>query len=452
MKQHLKTITLILSLLPFHAWADDIDSLQLFVESHPNEVSLNAMAEGSSLSLSSSDEQLLIRMQLAEPALQMRVLMQGMDVYVDPTGRKREKYAIIMPTAMDVRDMVPPPNEADIPESAKEGGEQVRPDLFPLIAALNMRGARIDINGRQQELSGQQFRIVLSRETGLIDYYILLPKEPFMNEKKLSSTWSIGLYADLPSDAGGPPQNMGGPGQEGPGQGGPGQGGPGQGPQGKQPEMGKVINEWHTFSIDEVDNVNASVGEEDMSAPAVSAQVNGDNITWTVTTTNPKHQLSFLMQGLTITAGSGSQNLTFRFPDARMVRDKVKRHPNEVKPTFTADSVGQETRPDLLPLITALNDTTATIDGKPTRQFNIALDRETTKLTFTATTAKGDFAGETAVSITSAPPQQMGREFTGNNLSNQPHQHQNPGGLGEAPQSPNDSSRNIEHKTTVIIN
>jgi len=464
-----KNLFLLMGLLltATHVWAEQPDSLKLFVEQHPNEVNINAMSEGSCVALSADENLLLVRLQLAEPALQMRVLMQGMDIYIDPTGRKREKYAIVLPSAFDVRNLVAQPEEGG---ASKKGNENKRPDMMPLIEALNIYGATLDVNGRKQKFSNNQFRIVLSRDNGLLDYYIMLPKAMLMNEKKLSTTWSVGLYAELPEGAGGPPAGMmqGGPGggPGGPG-GGPGGGGPGGGPGRQQPggdmaEMAKTINEWHTFSIDDVNNANITVlkenaNETDPNQPKISAKLKGDSIVWHVSTLNPHHQLSFLMQGLTLSIGQNESAVSVRFPDAGQVRNQVKRHPNEVKPTFSGDSIGQETRPDLQPLITALCDTVAVVTkatggSETTRDFNIVIDRENTSLSFSVALPASLFAENAMTArVTSAPPRSFGREFSGQHRSTESKAQQNPGGLGEAPKQPNDAERNIDYSCTVLL-
>lgn len=104
-------------------------------------------------------------------------------------------------------------------------------------------------------------------------------------------------------------------------------------------------------------------------------------------------QLTFLMQGLDVYVVQ-EDTLLFSFPSASMVRGKVKRHPNEVKAVLLTqgreqtgkDSVNNVVRPDVFPLVSALNDTTATIyygkEQVQTHIFSIEVDRETAVMKF----------------------------------------------------------------------
>ncbi len=113
---------------------------------------------------------------------------------------------------------------------------------------------------------------------------------------------------------------------------------------------------------------------------AFSARIQSDTIHISFCTTAPDYHLSFLMQGivLTLTDSLSTKSVVVQFPNARMVRNRVHRHPNEVKATIIDN--GKEKRPDLQPLISALNDTTATVtyssDSVYVARHLICLNRE----------------------------------------------------------------------------
>lgn len=181
-----------------------------------------------------------------------------------------------------------------------------------------------------------------------------------------------------------------------------------------------------------------------------------DSIFCELSTQEPNLQLSFLMQGVTIQLVESDDTVGFVFPDAGMVRSKVRRHPNEVKPTFRQDSIGEEIRPDLQPLITALCDTVAllTEDGgirKNVGDFSIVLNRENRKLLLYATLPWRHALSDSITVIVSsrAKPGMGEREFSGRRLSaeNRP----NPNGLGEAPVVGEEQKRSVFLRYNVSV-
>lgn len=176
----------------------------------------------------------------------------------------------------------------------------------------------------------------------------------------------------------------------------------------------------------------------------VRAFQKGDGIVFQLTAYQIETQLTFLMQGLSI-AVIQTDTLVMSFPSADMVRHKVRRHPNEVKAVLEKqrklllgkDSIHHVVRPDVQPLVAALNDTTAIIrfqDNKvATRDYKIELNREDAIMTFSFLLQKNfvsSIDGLVNVSLFSAPSGRSDRaEFTGTRLSGENSPRRN--GLGE---------------------
>ena len=181
-----------------------------------------------------------------------------------------------------------------------------------------------------------------------------------------------------------------------------------------------------------------------------------DSIVLKVTAYKIETQLTFLMQGLTIRIEQ-PDTLALVFPSAKMVKHKVKRHPNEVKAVLASqrklhgtghDSIHQVVRPDVQPLVVALNDTTATAKYKgstiETRSFHIDVDRERAIMTFDAKIPRDylNIANGTIVfTILSIPPNGDLQEFDGKRLSGD--KAPTPNGLGEGIKKGDDTSRTI---------
>lgn len=189
----------------------------------------------------------------------------------------------------------------------------------------------------------------------------------------------------------------------------------------------------------------------------VSLTEQGDSLYFNITSHQIGTQLTFLMQGLTILIDQ-TDTLTLSFPSAQMVKHKVRRHPNEVKASFAGkDSANQIVRPDVQPLVAALNDTTATLfsakDTALTHHFNISVDRETAIMTFCIAIEKGLVANNEkslSIQLISNPPSEGERkEFRGNRLS---REHSPiPNGLGEGLRKDDISNKAFRRRFTLKI-
>lgn len=208
------------------------------------------------------------------------------------------------------------------------------------------------------------------------------------------------------------------------------------------------------------------LSSQNLNPDSVKADVEsaGDSLYFKVTVYQIETQLTFLMQGLDIHVLQPDA-LTMSFPSAIMVRNKVKRHPNEVKAVLASkqrqgvgrDSKNHVVRPDVQPLVAALNDTTATVvyQGKneTTRNFNIAIDRDKAIMSFSFRLNKKCFSKKHEIInllISSIPFSMSERpEFLGKRLSgeNAPR----PNGLGEGIKKEDVQKRTFQKKFSVRI-
>ena len=222
--------------------------LDQFLDANPKAIEVKILSEGTMAYLCADDDNLFVRVSVGNPQLFMRMLMQGLTIRIDPTGGKKGKYSVLFPSARDV--------QSSIPGQTKESANQ-RPDIGPLLGAMNKVGAVYNIKGKPQPMELSRSLIELDTENETLDYYVLIPKEKMMEEKKLSSTWSIGLYLESPIGVLEGPRGDGGM-QGLPQQQGRIQGRPSQPSEDKEMEklMKKKINVWETFSIDDVNSIN----------------------------------------------------------------------------------------------------------------------------------------------------------------------------------------------------
>lgn len=217
-------------------------TLSEYIREYPKCITKEVVYDGCTVLLNSDGEYLFGQFNILHPELQMRILMQGITFYVDPTGKKKEKYAIHFPAASAVENIM---TQMAPPEPEKDMEEGVLPHIKPLVISLARIGAEYDINRRSQLFENTWSSINIADSTHCLSYSFIIPLERMLSEKKLSNTWKLGLYSE-----GGRPGN-GGPGMDGLGMRGPGMGGPEMaGPGMDDPRMGGIRNEKNNSKVD----------------------------------------------------------------------------------------------------------------------------------------------------------------------------------------------------------
>lgn len=182
---------------------DSVSALQVFIENNPKCWSKEVIYEGCNILLCSNGELLLVQFKILHPAIQMRLLMQGLTFYIDPTGRKKEKYSVILPSANDVKGQM---QMMEPQRPSRDDATMQRPDIRPLIVSLSEYGAILDINGKSTFIDNRNFAISLNEANACLIYTVLIPVEQMLKEKRLSDKWCLGLYSQ------GGKQGEGGPG------------------------------------------------------------------------------------------------------------------------------------------------------------------------------------------------------------------------------------------------
>lgn len=111
----------------------------------------------------------------------MRLLMQGLTFYIDPTGRKKEKYSVILPSANEVKEQM---QMMEPQRPSRDVANTQRPDIRPLINSLSKYGAILDINGKNTCIDSENFIISLNETSASLVYTVLIPIEQMLKEKK----------------------------------------------------------------------------------------------------------------------------------------------------------------------------------------------------------------------------------------------------------------------------
>ncbi|MGN0327719.1 MAG: hypothetical protein ACI4D4_01935 [Lachnospira sp.] len=192
----------------------------------------------------------------------------------------------------------------------------------------------------------------------------------------------------------------------------------------------------------------------DTTAIRVKACYEADSLEISVTIIDSKLQLTALMQGLTVNVEEFNHKAVF--PSAPMVRHKMKRHPNEVKASFKDKDNKEEIKPDLAPLIAALNDTVAFVADendstlmRPYKQFKIELDKQQSLVSFSIRIPCCQ-TEMISIVVSSSPDRLYDKqEFTGKRRSSEKNPDER--GLGHASNLKNDKSRTFLIKQVVGI-
>lgn len=157
----------------------------------------------------------------------------------------------------------------------------------------------------------------------------------------------------------------------------------------------------------------------------------------TVSTSDPVALRTLIMQGYTLEL-RGNYAYQIKIPSAKDVEDKLKHHPGEVKATMQPGSA-DEKRPDIRPVLLALNQTKAYIhygDGQTNavKSFKTSLIQESGTLVYEITLPK-TFSMQPPVEITliSEPGTNVDEFQNGNFSHRNESERPQPFGVGQRP-------------------
>lgn len=382
--------------------ADSTQSLlETYLENNPQTVRAKFIYDGCNILVSADEDNLLVQVMVINPMIQMRLLMQECYLFIDPTGKKKEKYAVILPSAKYVKSYMG--NTAPRPTSGDE-----RPNLTELITLMKLYGAEWDVNGRITRLHPQRFRLVFDTDEDALIYSVLIPKNWLSKEKDIAEQWAFGFYSPIDGNApqaGAPMPNPNGRPDN------PNNGGGMQGDDAKlKGFLSKVIRQWTLLPIKEIEGLNSNkmtcrvLGGKaisDNQALEVSVSIIEDTLAITVEPKIDVLQLDFIMQGLELTLFNASgDSIAIRFPSAFDVKDKVHHHPDETTPPQKLDE--SPSRPDLRYVLAVLNDTILGISGSVEANalmYEISADPNSGQVVFQAKLIVKDFMPDAIVQV-----------------------------------------------------
>lgn len=238
MKKYIRLITFsLLCLLPIENLSAQTDSIiGSFMQKNPKMMTIGILQE-ETLLLATDANQLLVVLDVSNPQLLLRLVMQGFSIYVDPTGRQKEKHEIRFASAAEL-DLEALGLDSRKPEAMDSTNE--KPNILPLIEPISQKGGCYTVNNKV--VPDISCSMSLDVETDHLYYYMLLPVDRLLGEKKLKPEWSIGFYVPFGEMQGNAGQMMPPPPM-------PGEGGQPQEPEGE-------ISEWIRFSFEELAGMN----------------------------------------------------------------------------------------------------------------------------------------------------------------------------------------------------
>lgn len=330
-----------------------------YLARNPKAFQCQCLTEGCTMALSCDDSNLLLQLTIGHPMVQMRLLMQECSIFIDPSGKKKDKFAIILPCASYVKEAMG--SEPRRPSSNSRHGEQSRPDMERLITVLNLYGATWDIGGVLQSLGSDRFRLLLDKKNDALVYSVLIPMDKLLAERRQAERWSFGIYSPLSGNMPPPPSgpqmtSNNSPHSQ-------------RIPQGKndatlQSLLSNNINWWTQVSLDNIrhipqDTETMQLNSLAPNAPDSSSSIDliqsGNRLALSITINDPLTQMGTIMQGLTvIIQPENHPPLKITTPSAAKVSSKMSHHPNEISlPPSTNDR--PRNRPDLRILLSELN-------------------------------------------------------------------------------------------------
>lgn len=216
-------------------------AIQTFLQNNPNKMTIECLQE-ENLYLAADDDNLLAVLEVSNPQLLLRFFMKGFSLYIDPTGKKKERFEVKIPAAesLDFEALGLTRRE---PNSNGGTESEDKPNILPLIDPLIEKGMIYTANRKEITADNQEFSIYLDMDNDRLYYYILIPIQDFFETKKMASNWTIGIYSpeiEMTPDMG---QGMMPP--------------PPSNENGKSPEQfAQEISQWISFSFDELSSLN----------------------------------------------------------------------------------------------------------------------------------------------------------------------------------------------------
>ena len=209
-----------------------------------------------------NEENIKVQILVSDPTMQTKFMMQGLNVYLDISGKKKKRFYVQFPKfeRPQMQGNMQQPREAGQQNAIRQ--EQPAMDFNQMILSASLNNAVL-VNKRNKILLNTENVNIKPFEEGKLLFTIFLPVSSIGGKIGKRKIVSVGLLSEMEASQGMPPGGgMGGP--PGGGMGGAPRGGGGMGPGGGMggppgggqrgggafAEMSTPFNAWVTFGVD----------------------------------------------------------------------------------------------------------------------------------------------------------------------------------------------------------
>lgn len=143
------------------------------------------------LNRSDADDGIQLTLETSDPVALRTLLMQGFQLHL--YGVKTDTTVVVFPSAMDVGDKI-----AHHPGEVKatiQGEREKRPDMRPLVAALNKTQVTVEKNGLHPVSIHEGYEVSINPSNGLLSYSVIIP-----NDYVIDGNYNITLLSQPDAD------------------------------------------------------------------------------------------------------------------------------------------------------------------------------------------------------------------------------------------------------------
>ena len=146
-----------------------------------------------------ASDTLYISIAVTDPVQQRKLVMNGLEVWIDPRGKKNKKTGILYPfNAINKREERRP--EGNLPPPPAEDAPRLDPDRLPMLEKQVARLHEMRLTGFKEELNGVQnnfhpsgIRVSFSFVKDTLLCQAQLPLNTLIESPYVHSHWSVGL-------------------------------------------------------------------------------------------------------------------------------------------------------------------------------------------------------------------------------------------------------------------
>ena len=153
--------------------------------------------------VSYSDSAMQVQLKIDEPRVMMRLLLNGLTVWVDSTASRKKEVGVVFPAAGPVlRQMTPGADR--FPARQRDADQPADFDPTPLLEIVQQRNKVFQYGQRADFIDDEVASMFLDDEKAL-NYLMIIPFSKLGIERPENNRVSVGVTSDVPTFEGAPP-------------------------------------------------------------------------------------------------------------------------------------------------------------------------------------------------------------------------------------------------------